>query len=352
MKRELLSKAFGEIDESYIGEAYRPVPEAAAGSPERIVHMKKKRIITLALAAALTGALGITACAVWSIHAQRQQALKADLRIGENHAVSYTEYDVPNEPADDLVLLSAVNDGQTQRVYLNVSPVSAAEASAYMESVLFTADIEGTPFGGNAVPVLSSAPIGSDEMGAAVLQDAWDSETQTLTLQCFLDVNAVLQAMQSLGTETVPLSVRMYTDGEVSRTFGPVPFALTENELRVFDFGHALYHDAELDRDIELIGLELTPFGALWKVHYEQDAAIQEHKYDDWEAYKPWCDLEDKVCREAVIIFSDGTELSTGALNSHYANGAVQLWSSWKKAVNMDEVQRIVLGDQILWEAK
>ena len=61
MKRELLLKAFGEIDENYIAEAYRPLPEDAAGTSERIVHLKKKRLLTFALAAALMLALGITA---------------------------------------------------------------------------------------------------------------------------------------------------------------------------------------------------------------------------------------------------------------------------------------------------
>ena len=63
MNRELLSKAVGEIDEAFVAEAYRPVPEAASGSSERIVSMKKKRIFTLALAAALILALGAAAYA-------------------------------------------------------------------------------------------------------------------------------------------------------------------------------------------------------------------------------------------------------------------------------------------------
>ena len=61
MKRELLIKAFGDIDENYIAEAYRPIPEDASGTSERIVHMNKKRFLTFALAAALILALGITA---------------------------------------------------------------------------------------------------------------------------------------------------------------------------------------------------------------------------------------------------------------------------------------------------
>lgn len=63
MNRELLSEALGEIEEGFIAEAYRPVPEDASGSSERIVHMKKKRIITFALAAALMLSLGVVAYA-------------------------------------------------------------------------------------------------------------------------------------------------------------------------------------------------------------------------------------------------------------------------------------------------
>lgn len=63
MNRELLAKAFGDIDESVIAEAYRPATEVAFGSPERIVHMRKKKIITLALAAAMILALGVAAYA-------------------------------------------------------------------------------------------------------------------------------------------------------------------------------------------------------------------------------------------------------------------------------------------------
>ncbi len=63
MKRELLSRALGEIDESFIAEAYRPA-EQTAGSSERVVHRKRKRIVTFALAAALLLALSVAAYAV------------------------------------------------------------------------------------------------------------------------------------------------------------------------------------------------------------------------------------------------------------------------------------------------
>ena len=66
MNRELLSKAVGNIDDRYIAEARFSVPEDASGTSERIVHMKKKRIISLALAAALILALGTAAYAIYN----------------------------------------------------------------------------------------------------------------------------------------------------------------------------------------------------------------------------------------------------------------------------------------------
>ena len=352
MRRELLSKAFGDMDESFVLEAYRPVPEDASGASERIVHMKKKRIISLALAAALLLALGVTAYAVWSIHAARQQALKADLRIEENNVSSYVEYQVPEEQAYGLVLLSSVNDGEEQRVYANISPVSEEEAAAFPDNARFIWRIEGTEIGGNAAPQLpvNQSVSGTEQIRTAVLAHAYDRDSQTLTLQCLIDVKLYRKAAAELGTESVPFTVQMNVDG-VSRSFGPVSLALTAEQRRCFDFGHALYHDGETGLEIEVAGLELTPFSAVWKVHYEGDAAFHGPEADQ-EAYGPWSLLEDKVCMEARLLFSDGSEFTTGgALTCPYENGTVNLFCGWGRAIDIGEVQRIVLGDLVLWEA-
>ncbi len=97
MKRETITLMLNGIDDDYISEADVFDPETIQEPPERIVHMKK-RIITFALAAALMLALGITAYAIWSIHAARQQELKADLKIEENQVTDYVEYPVAEDP--------------------------------------------------------------------------------------------------------------------------------------------------------------------------------------------------------------------------------------------------------------
>ncbi len=316
--------------------------------------MKKKRLFTLALAAVLVLALGITAYAVWSIHDKRRQELKADLKIEENHVSSYVEYAVEDEETNGLVLLSSVNDGQEHRVFVNISPVSPEEAAAFPDNARFAWSIEGTAFGGFAGPQLpvGTSLSGTEALRDAVLKDAYDAQTQTLTLQCYMDVNMIEKAVAELGTETVPLQVQMRIGEDEPRRFGPAALSLTEKQSRYFDFGHRSYHDEEVDRDIELVGLELTPFSAVWQVSYPEAAAFHTPEAD-WEAYRPYSILEDKVCIEGQIIFSDGSAFSTGgALTTPYENGIVNLRCGWGSAIDINDVQRIVLGDTVLWEAK
>ena len=351
MKRETISQALDLLEERHVSATASFDPGAVQGPPGRIIAMKKKRIISLALAAALLLTLGVAAYAAWSVHEARQQELKEDFRIAENNVESYVEYTVPDE-GEGLVLLSAVNDGQEQRVYVNISPVTEVEAAAFPENAGFGWRIEGTDCGGYAAPHLpvNQSVSGTERIRAAVLAHAYDRDTQTLTLQCFIDVQLFRKAAAELGTESVPLTVQMSVDGD-SRSFGPVSLSLTAEQRRYFDFGHALYHDEETDREIELVGLELTPFSAVWKMHYEGDEAL--HRPDaDWETYGPWIQLEDKICIQARLIFSDGSEFSTGgALTCPYENGTVNPFCGWGGAIDIDDVQRIVLGDLVLWEA-
>ena len=251
-----------------------------------------------------------------------------------------------------LVLLSAVNDGTEQRIYVDVSPVAKEDIARFPADVRFAWSIAGTEIGGFAGPQLPVALSlsGEDAIQEAVLENAYDEETQTLTLQCYVDVKFIEKAMADLGTESVPLQVHMIIGENDSHTFGPVPFMLTDEQKRSFDFGSAQYHDKELDKTIEIVGLELTPFSAVWKVRYK-DAASFHKPQADQEAYRPWSILEDKICIDAKIVFSDGSEFSTGgALTCPYEDGVVKLHCGWGGAIDIDDVQRIVLGDLVLWE--
>ena len=67
MKREQLSTIICNIDDRHVAEAYQFDPDLCARSSERIVNMKKKRMITFALVAALMLSLSIAAYAAVSM---------------------------------------------------------------------------------------------------------------------------------------------------------------------------------------------------------------------------------------------------------------------------------------------
>ena len=59
------------------------------------------------------------------------------------------------------------------------------------------------------------------------------------------------------------------------------------------------------------------------------------------------------MCIDTKLVFKDGSTFSTGgALTTPYENGTVNLFCGWGSAINIDDVQRIVLGDVVLWEAE
>ena len=64
MKRETISLALNGLEDTFISEAAEFCPEGIQETPERIARMKTKRIISIALAAALILALGVTAYAI------------------------------------------------------------------------------------------------------------------------------------------------------------------------------------------------------------------------------------------------------------------------------------------------
>lgn len=374
MKREEISEALNLLADRHIRDTAAFTPGLIQESPERIVHMRKKRMITFALAATLLLALGAAAYAAWGIHTAKQRELKADLKIEEKNVNSYLEYDVSEESdGSGVVLLSTVNDGESQRVYVDVSPVEVEDVKRFPETVSFAWKIDGMKLADGSDYWMTAGPVlpsdisvsGHEAIHEAVLRDAYDESTKTLTLACFISNNAIAQAQANTNSERIHLTLTFWdhqaqADAHVGKTvdwlgsqksYGSVWFTPTEREMKYFDFGPTIYHSSEIDKDMELVGLELTPFSAVWKVRYE-DAAAYHQPGADWEAYAPWSALEDKICIEAKLIFSDGTSFSTGgALNTPLEDGTVNLNCAWGSAINVQDVQRIEFDGLVLWEA-
>ena len=332
---------------------------------------RTRRIFTLALAAALLLSLGLVAYAVSSIHTARQQELRSDLSIDENHIGSYVEYEVPEDSTDGLVLLSAINDGEFQKVYVNVSPVTEDQLSRFPETWHFAWKLEGSRINGEewwgtASPRLSPgrSVSGHEEILAAILEDAYDVETQTLTLCCEVSDSMIREVQESSGNQSVVLTVSAWDSaamaeagvGQVAEwingqpSFGSVSFSPTEQEFVVFDLGNYRYHDEESGRELELVSLDLSPTGAVVRLRYDGVEEIYA-KRDQGELIT-WGNVETRAIQTIAVEFSDGSALTIpGFLADPFENGTVNCYLGWEQTIDLHNVQRITLGDAILWES-
>ena len=142
MNRYQLNRALTGIDDRYLTMVDRKTEEVQT---MRQKNIKSKKIFrTILIAAVITALMGITAYAVSSIHAARQQALRADLKIDENEVSGYTEY-AESEPDTASVsslaetvgaepriqLISSLQQGDFQAVYFSVSPVPEETARSF-----------------------------------------------------------------------------------------------------------------------------------------------------------------------------------------------------------------------------
>lgn len=357
MNRELLSKAFSEIDDTFIVEAYRPVTEVTFGTSERIVHMKKKRIVSLALAAALILALGVAAYAAWNIHEARQSELRNELNIETAHVESYVEYALPESvevaslsgTEKNVVLLSALRSSTELDMFADVSPVEAE-----------TTDMGVNECEADFFYYIDKGDQSKDVWGYAA-PVKYDDATKTLTLRCIFDNSVLNKALDANGQvkvsflrvgrdeDTSEYSIFndwIYAHRESHRIGTVVVSQIKEAEVRRFDFDENTITIPQSNGTACVNSLELSATTAVWNIRFE---GIDESNRDSAEAYS----MEDYVTQNAKLYYSDDTELSPGgALTSNYENGTAILTCGWNSAININEIERIEIGDIVLWENK
>ena len=143
MNRTQLNRALTGIDDRYLTMVDRKTEEVQTMRQKKT--RTKKLFRTILIAAAIMALMGITAYAVSSIHAARQQALRADLQIQENSVSGYTEYPergpdpaaapsttAETRPAEPKIqLISSLQQGDFQAVYFSLSPVPEERARSF-----------------------------------------------------------------------------------------------------------------------------------------------------------------------------------------------------------------------------
>ena len=352
MKHYVLNRALTDIDDAYLTMVDQTLKEIAMNK-KRISIAKVTR--TVLIAAVLTVLFTVTVFAVGSIHLSRQQQLRDELQIEENRAENYTEYDMPEAVQEGVVLLSAINDGEFQKIYLDVSPISEEEIALFPGEADFGWRIEGTDIAGMAFPRLhpDRNVSGKEAICEAVMEDAYDAATQTLTLECYLDTAYIDKLAAETGSSEMRIHILFRCNGE-EKELGSMVFTPTEQEKRFFDFQNQIYKDSVSGKELVLVGLELSPTGAVWQFAHEGMEELREAVSTDPEAAKElniWGNLQEEVTQNAEICFSDGTVMVTGgAVATPYKNGVVNDIIGWEKAIDINAVTLIRLGDRILWE--
>ncbi len=356
-----LNYALSEIDERYLILMDSVAEENCRG---RKTTSSKKLMRTLLIAALITVLLSITAYAVYSIHAAKQEKLREQLKIEESKTESYVEYDTASQETAGVVLLSTINDGEFQKVYLDISPVEPEIIAGFPDTYNFFWNIEGWEFDGYS-PWMIAIPVIETEPPLAVkITEAYDEDSKTLTLECNISNDAILQAKQAENGESIKLTVTLLDsqamaesgNGSVNewlssqKSYGSIRFTPTEQEKRFFNFQNTVYLDKESGREITLVGLDLSPTSAVWQFSYEDDEKISTG--ENQAQLLPWLQVEDKITNGAKITFADGNSFCTyGALRGYYENEVVNCYCKWEKAININDVESITLGDLTLWQA-
>ena len=351
MKRETISAALNLLDERHIRATERFDPGLSGDPPERIEPMKVKRIFTFVLAAALLLALGAAAYAISGIHAARQQEIRNDLQIAASGTDSYQEDALPEEDADGIVLLSAISDGYWRRICVTGSPITEEELAAWPGELSFGLSLQESDLFIFAAPELPPdlTLSGKEEIQKAVRDYAYDSESQTLTLECITDAASLREAMA--GQDSIMLRLASYRQGEKVRDLGSFVFTPTEAEMRHFDFGSVPCRDEESGREVALVSLDLSPISAVWKFRSEDFVHLFEA--EQYPESEPYLNLCDDACWDTELVLADGSRFRTGGfLSAPVEDGLICCRCDWKSALDIQAVEQILLSDQVLWEAK
>ena len=134
MLSEKVLFALNNTDDSFLEETRELLGRSAVSQKPA-----KRRIVrTILIAAVLAALMAVTAYAIVSIHQRRQQELRENLKIEENHVAGYQEFEEisrpegtaaePNEKDASVQLISTFRNGRFADVYFSISPITREEA--------------------------------------------------------------------------------------------------------------------------------------------------------------------------------------------------------------------------------
>lgn len=369
-----------QIDDAYVLEAAE-TGERRASAKRKRVGRPTRRLAALAAAAALLLALGVTAYAISSIHQRRQAELKESLSIEDNQVESYVEYDTgAEENRLGVTLLSAVADGEFQRVYVNVSPVSREDVSACAGTAKFAFSVDGGNTFSYAAPYMPQEErlklnesdlvtaydpdtggeiqyVDPAAVSELMLEHAYDQETQTLTLQCNI-LRSEMDCTKPVELEVWGITMRPGDDGSVEvsldRNYGSVSFDPTGLEVRVLMLDTpVVFENSETGQCGAIEGLIVYPTELTWLVTHPDAENVyrgdwtEEEKAEYLPLLRSWAGSLDQTLCGAKLNFTDGTSFDIPVIvRMPYEDGWAKGVTYWTAAININAIESVEIMGQ------
>ena len=358
---------------------------------------------SLLIAAVITGLLTITAFAAGlSIHQRRQDEIRESLEIEEHHVADYAEPETPEEPGSGVTVLSVINTGDSQGLYLNVSPVEPEDVrdavieeendgvvrslsycvtwneNDMSEARIVTRDWD---FAQEDLITEENMPWGAENyqhpsreaMVRKYLEQGYDPETKTLTLRCGIP-NSVLDLSGPVTLHLICWEMRARLEpvpgeegvcraaeesAEIYRDYGFFTFdPVTEHSSRIVWFPEPVeFENPELGGTGRFLGVELQPTKMYWILDCEAMNTIctpekRRAAFEaDPDAYHQleisWVGLLDRLEREASMTFSDGTVLrQLNGETSHFGEDGWLYDEGWypdTPTIDIDAVESVTI---------
>ena len=398
MLSEKIVFALNNVDDSYLEEA-----EELLDKPIASRHAFNKRTLHVLLIAAVLAAL-LTACAVgYSIHQRRQQELRENLKIEENHVAGYQEFEevsTPEETATEqneieasVQLISTFRKGEFVDVYFSISPITREEAwdaigwehknaiyvigsnSSELDDAFRRKGDEARKDLYGRFPVLP--PIQVDEYlrpqgtREEMLEEYYDADTQSLMLKTeflissdpidwnkpvYMNVKIIELASLAMSMDETIEEYWARYDPVCVRDYGTVPVTISATESLMADFSgkSILVKAPSTDKVLNVLGVKIYASEVEWQVTHEDVDLIYNLPRDDDEAFRrgyeqllEWLSVYDQVLDSSALIMEDGTQIKLSPSESTpYENGVVTLYSQLDSTIDLRKVKAIRIIDQ------
>ena len=400
MLSEKVIFALNNVEDSFVEETW----ELLNSSSPAQRPVKSRIIRTFLLAAILLALMAATAYAIVSIHQKRQQELRENLKIEENHVAGYQEFEEaskpegtatePKEKEASVQLISTFRNGEFVDVYFSVSPISREGAWdaigwEHKNAVYVIASNsrelddayrkigKGTEKGlYGRFPVMP--PIQVDEYlrpqgtREELLEKYYDADTQSLMLKTefllsyeavdwskpvYMNVKIIeLASIASSFDESVEEYSARYNPVCVG-DYGTVPVTISEAEYLEADFSgkDILVQAPSSDKVLQVLGVKIYASEVELQVTHENVDLIFNLPRDDDEVFQKgyelmldWLTVYDQVLDGSALLMEDGTQVKLNPSESTpYENGVVTLYSRLPSTIDLQKVTAIsILGQE------